>query len=178
MLTIKFRIRHIEQGDVYYHDITIKQHPAMIIECKPNRKVNSKGGVSVNGSTSTSSNYGGVHGLTGQNTNPNMYVIKTSVLPADSEYILGDPRALDVNNLSNNSWNEAKGIENLSGSNRELQNYYPTLTTDAAIIMISSPKSFAESSIALTFSAPPSPISDAIILMPFTSVALSRSEAD
>ena len=127
--TIKFTIRHAdEKGNVFYKDITIKQYPAMIIECKPNRKVNQNGGVSVN----NGSNYGGVHGLTGQNTNPNMYVIKTSVLPVDSEYILGDPRSLEVNNLSNNSWANAKGIENLSGSNRTLQNYYPTLTTDAA----------------------------------------------
>lgn len=135
--TIKFTIRHEdEKGNLYYKDITIKQYPAMIIECKPNRGLDGgydtsgkdDGGVSVNGGD----NYGGVHGLIGDNKNPNMYVISTSVLPVDSDYILGDPRSLDVNNLNNNSWANAKGIENLSGSDRKLQNYYPTLTTDAA----------------------------------------------
>ena len=128
--TIKFRIRHSdsEGKEVYYKDITIKQYPAMIIQCKPNRKINNNGGVSVN----NGSNYGGVHGLTGSgNQNPNMYVIQTSVLPANSEYILGDPRSQIVNNLNNNNWSNAKGIENLTGNNRKLQNYYPTLTDEA-----------------------------------------------
>ncbi len=129
--TIKFRIRHSdsEGKEVYYKDITIKQYPAMIIQCKPNRKINNNGGVSVNNGSS----YGGVHGLTGSgNQNPNMYVIQTSVLPANSEYILGDPRSQIVNNLdNNNNWRNAKGIENLTGNNRKLQNYYPTLTDEA-----------------------------------------------
>lgn len=132
--TIKFTIRHAdEKGNVFYKDITIKQYPAMIIECKPNRKVNTNGGVSVN----NGSNYGGVHGLTGSgNTNPNMYVIKTTVLPSNSDYILGDPRSLTVNNLNNNSWANAKGIENLTGNNRKLQNYYPTQTDEANRVII------------------------------------------
>lgn len=143
--TITFRVRHEgEYDDVYFRDITIVQYPAMSIECHPNRDLDGgyagnyqntyykDGGVCVNGGKGSSANYGGIYGLAGQNKNPNMYVIKTSVLPADSEYVLGDPRSLDVNNLGNNSWTEAKGIESLSGANRKLLNYYPTLTTDDA----------------------------------------------
>lgn len=131
--TIKFRIRHTDAKDVYYEDITIVQYPAMLITCHPNRVVNSKGGVSVNNSTSTSHNYGGAHGLTGNNKNPNMYVIKTTVLPDESPNLLGDPRSLTVNNLTN--WNpaiqSAPGIENLN-VNRQLSNYYPTIETEDA----------------------------------------------
>jgi hypothetical protein len=108
----------------------------MLIEAKANRGLDGgydtagedDGGVAVNGGD----NYGGVHGLTGGNKNPNMYVITTTVLPESSGYIIGDPRSLTVNNLSNNDWVSAKGIENLGGNNRKLQNYYPTLTTTDA----------------------------------------------
>lgn len=146
--TIKFRIRHSDNDgrNVYYKDITIVQYPAMLIECNPNRKVNNNGGVSVNGG----SNYGGVHGLTGSgNKNPNMYVIKTTVLPASSSSVLGDPRSLTANNLSNNNWTSAKGIENLNGANRTLQNYYPT-KTDVSSRSIIAPKFRVASSYGVT----------------------------
>lgn len=131
--TINFRVRHEDAPENYYRDINIVQNPAMLIEAKANRVVNSYGGVSVNGSTSAYGNYGGVHGLTGTgNRNPNMYVITTTVLPESSKYIIGDPRSMTVNNLSNDNWTEAKGIENLDGDDRQLQYYYPTLTTEDA----------------------------------------------
>ena len=134
--TIKFRIRHLdnEGKDKYFRDITIIQYPAMLITCYPNRKLNGgydssgavDGGVSVN----NGDNYGGVHGLTGGNKNPNMYVISTTVLPENSDDILADPRSSTVNNLSN--WNpaiaSAPGIENRN-VNRQLKNYYPTIDT-------------------------------------------------
>lgn len=139
--TIKFRIRHSglddkgkPYGDVYYRDITITQYPAMLITCHPNRKLDGgydnsgavDGGVSVN----NGDNYGGVHGLTGGNKNPNMYVISTTVLPASTNDVLADPRSSTVNNLS--GWNpaiaSAPGIENRN-VNRKLTNYYPTIET-------------------------------------------------
>lgn len=139
--TIKFRIRHSgldekgkPYGDVYYRDITITQYPAMLITCHPNRKLDGgydnsgavDGGVSVN----NGDNYGGVHGLTGGNKNPNMYVISTTVLPASTDDVLADPRSSTVNNLS--GWNpaiaSAPGIENRN-VNRKLTNYYPTIET-------------------------------------------------
>lgn len=134
--TINFRVRHMDEPDSYYRDINIVQNPAMLIEAKANRGLDGgydtsgadDGGVAVNGGD----NYGGVHGLNGNNKNPNMYVITTTVLSESSGYIIGDPRSLVVNNLNNNNWASAKGIENLSGNNRKLQNYYPTLTTEDA----------------------------------------------
>ena len=146
--TIKFRIRHLdnEGKEKYFRDITIKQYPAMLITCYPNRKVNNYGGVSVNNSTSL---YGEVHGLTGTNKNPNMYVIETTVLPSSSDYILGDPRTTVVNNLGNNNWASVKGIENLTGNNRKLQNYYPT-NTDEATRNIIAPKFRIASSYGVT----------------------------
>lgn len=140
--TIKFRIRHSDidekgnlYGDIFYRDITITQNPAMLITCHPNRKLDGgydssgavDGGVSVN----NGDNYGGVHGLTGGNKNPNMYVISTTVLPSSSNDILADPRSTNVNNLTN--WNpaiaSAPGIED-SSVNRKLTNYYPTIETE------------------------------------------------
>ena len=120
--TVKFRIRHKDEPNAFYKDITIKQSPAMLIECFPNRKLNTNGGVIVNGGTS---NYGGVHGLTGNNKNPNMYVITTTILPDNSSLILGDPRSSSVNTLGV-TWTNAKGIENITGNNRRLSKYYPT----------------------------------------------------
>ncbi len=146
--TIRFRIRHLDNvgKEKYFKDVTIIQYPAMLITCNPNRKVNDNGGVSVNNSTSS---YGGVHGLTGTNTNPNMYVIETTVLPNSSNYMLGDPRSTVENNLNNNNWASAKGIENLNGNNRKLENYYPT-NTDEATRNIIAPKFRIASSYGVT----------------------------
>ena len=142
--TIKFRIRHIDARNSYYKDITIKQYPAMLIECFPNRALNTNGGVSVNGG----SNYGGVHGLTGNNKNPNMYVIKTTVLSEGLDYQLGDPRVSSANTLGV-TWTQAKGIENISGNNRRLTNYYPT-DESADIAVFIAPKFRIASSYGVT----------------------------
>ena len=130
---IRFRIRHDdEERDTYYQDVTITQYPAILIVCHPNRAVNNQGGVSVNNATNV---LGSVHGLTGGNKNPNMYVIQTTVLPASSKNILGDPRKTSVDNMEWSS-NQARGIENLNGNRRRLSNYYPTIeTSDAANII-------------------------------------------
>ena len=139
--TIKFMIRHSDldengnsYGEVYYQPITIIQYPAMIIQCMPNRKLggNGYGGAWVNGGRSE---YGGLREISGGGgagtftTNPNMYVIQSSVLPSDSDLILGDPRSLTPNNLNNNNWETAPDIDDLNGEERTLQYYYPTLTT-------------------------------------------------
>lgn len=139
--TIKFMIRHSDldengksHGEVYYQPITIIQYPAMIIQCMPNRKLggNGYGGAWVNGGRSE---YGGLREISAGGgagtftTNPNMYVIQTSVLPSDSDLIIGDPRSLTPNNLNNNNWETAPDIDDLNGEERTLQYYYPTLTT-------------------------------------------------
>lgn len=83
------------------------------------------GGVFINGSQSTNSGYGGAHHLgAATNKNPNMYVINVSALDEDSEYVIGDPRVREKNNLNFTSA-EAKHMYN-SGDNNSLSYYYPT----------------------------------------------------
>lgn len=70
------------------------------------------------------------------NTNYNMVVIETTVLPADSPYMLGDPRKMTVDNMNNTDWpsnasNAAASAWSMSspsvqGTNRYMSNYYPT----------------------------------------------------
>lgn len=136
--TIRFRIRHTDMPGDYYEDITITQKPAMIINAMPNRELGNDnyGGSWVNG---TRDQYGGLRAMQaggGFTANPNMYVIETSVLSADSDLIIGDPRSETVNNLSNNGWARARGIENLNGNTRQLENYYPTSLSDETLNMI------------------------------------------
>lgn len=89
-----------------------------------------------------SSDLGGVHGLTGMNQNPNMYVINVSVLNEwEKDYIIGDPRSSNINvNLSgegalsagkdvSNTWS-ARAYALYDGSNRVLTYYYPTIEND------------------------------------------------
>lgn len=122
--TIKVKVTmtvNVEGGNkTFEEEIVYTQYPAMYIEAKPNSKPNDNGGVYVNGG---SSNYGGVHGLTGNNKNPNMYVITTTALPSNSTYIIGDPRTTtrsDESNWSNNA--TSMYYEN----SRDLDYYNPT----------------------------------------------------
>lgn len=93
-----------------------------------------------------SSDFGGVHGISGNanNKNPNMYVINLTSLSGNYEnYIIGDPRSLNIrNDLAGNpgklpeaastteaSWAvEADALyrENGSTNKRKLNWYYPT----------------------------------------------------
>lgn len=137
--TIWFRVRHKDADgrDFYYRDVCIVQNPAMIIQAKHNRDVKNDGfgGAYVNGGRSA---FGGLIEL-GSNSlytsNPNMYVIKTSVLSGDSDLVIGDPRSKTVDNLNEN-WASAPGIENLNGADRTLQNYYPTSSSDEVLNVI------------------------------------------
>lgn len=78
---------------------------------------------------------------TDNNGNPNMYIINVTTLDSESEYIIGDPRALYINNQMNGtertsddtqaagSWcTSAPALYYKAGTsgNRELQFYYPT----------------------------------------------------
>ena len=143
--TFKFTIRHTgvdaegnPYGDVFYKDITIVQYPAMVIEAQPNRELQGTGnygGTYVN-SSQNNAPYGGLYTLSGNpaTKNPNMYVIKASVLPSDSDLIIGDPRSLVPTDFNNNSWATAPCME--GGADRKLQNYYRTLTTSDVKYMI------------------------------------------
>lgn len=143
--TFKFTLRHtgIDEngkpyGDVYYKDITIVQYPAMVIQAQANRELQGTGGYGgtfVNGKQANC-DYGGLYQLSGNpaTKNPNMYVIKASVLPSTSNLIIGDPRSLEPGNLNNNGWATAPAIE--GGANRKLLNYYRTLTTSDVKYMV------------------------------------------
>lgn len=154
----KIHIQHKDNAK-YSEDITITQYPAMYIEADRNpgdgTTTNSGGNVYVNnGSTN---NLGSVTGsLSGNNSNPNMYIISISQLEETSKYFIGDPRMEYSNNdLSTENYygqypDLTTATENgasagtwctrapflygtgdtgwgLSGTTRRLQYYYPTI---------------------------------------------------
>lgn len=144
--TFKFRIRHTDvddkgnpYGDIYYKDITIVQYPAMVIEAQVNRELQGEGGYGGTYVNSYQDNstyaYGGLYTLNGNpaTKNPNMYVIKASVLPSTSNLIIGDSRSIEPTNLNNSNWAIAPDME---GGSRKLQKYYPTLTTSDVKYMV------------------------------------------
>lgn len=161
--TITLTIRHTDKPE-FYEVVKIKQYPAMYIEAKRNpggryRTSNRGweqdwGNVFVNAVYhaasgrdyaywENSTTLGGVTGVSGSNTNPNMYVVNVSILNQFSniEYVVGDPRSEKINvNLStngrlntdiadakNNIWTvDAKSLYD-NASNRKLKYYYPTV---------------------------------------------------
>lgn len=100
---IKVTIQHTDNA-AFTETVTITQYPGMYIE----EKLNPGGGgdtypgnVFVNNSDS---DLGGVSELSGNNSNPNMYVITISTLESDSKYIIGDPRMPYCNNNLNTGY--------------------------------------------------------------------------
>lgn len=141
--TFTFTLCHKDNPERFYENLTITQYPAITIEAHLNSDYaanpNNKGGFQfVNGTASNSSgngSYGGAHGLRGGNTNPNMYVITTTVLPAGSDFILGDPRDPAESNPPGNNAVQAPGVE--GGANRRLSWYHQTITDNTVENMIS-----------------------------------------
>ena len=134
--TFTFTLCHSNNPDKFKERITIVQKPALSITAHLNSLYeyssgNTKSGyVYVNGSTSSSGSYGGVGGVqsSGNNSNPYMYTIEVSVLPAGSNFILGDPRVkyvLGTDIDAQNSFTSAAPLE--GGDNRRLTNYYGTI---------------------------------------------------
>ena len=150
--TISFTLCHKNNPTKYSERITIIQKPAISITAHRNslhkfNSSNQNGYQYVNGTAANGNgdgDYGGAWGLRStSNTNPYMYIIEVSVLPAGTDYILGDPRfdtpatsenkqKLDFNNFVN-----APGIEGTNS--RKLQNYYGT-KTDASVQNMIAPK--------------------------------------
>lgn len=160
--TFKVHIQH-DDNTSYAEDITITQYPAMYIEAKRNpgngTTTNSGGNVYVNnGQTGGDNNTLGsvTSNLSGNNSNPNMYIITVSQLDASSKYIIGDPRAnfyqntLSTNNnadlpvptsnggaagartnnngMTRNNWCQtSNALYPVGGGQRTLTYYYPTL---------------------------------------------------
>ena len=96
----------------------------------------------------TAYNYGGASGPQSYHTkNPSMYVVETTVLPADSKYILGDPRDFNFS-FTNDDMKEfvrALPIGAVEGKEEKIErtlsqtNYHPTLS-DASVQEMISPK--------------------------------------
>lgn len=133
-----FILRHADNSK-FSERISIVQNPALTIEAKLNSTYvsSSKPGDGyrfVNGNNS--SNLGGVSALGGNNSNPNMYVITTTVLPENSELILGDPRSSEIHLYANSV--SAPAVE--GGENRRQMSYYHATISDATVQNMISPK--------------------------------------
>lgn len=132
-------MNHVE--DVKYSEtINITQNPMIVVKCEANSKPNNNGGVYVNNGTGT---YGGVHGLTGSNKNPNRYIISLSALDKGNSYIIGDPRKSSVDNLGDtpSAQNFAQNRPTMKypgdTNNRRLKYYHPTIENASTSQMIS-----------------------------------------
>lgn len=127
-----------ENNPNFYEEITITQKPAISITAQLNsyreQYPNGTNGYQfVNGIAAGSSGnytYGGAIGLSGQTKNPYMYVIEITVLPAGSDYILGDPRSetpatpQETQGLDFSHFRSAPGVEGTAS--RTLTKYYST----------------------------------------------------
>lgn len=158
--TIEVTIAHTDNEN-FSETITITQYPGMYIEAvrNPGNGTSSNpGNVFVNnGTTYVTINYNNVSlgsanaSLSGDNSNPNMYVINISTLDESAGYYIGDPRTqYYINNLSTrttsgrsvrypdlstptangaaSNWSVSAGaLYPVGGNNRVLSYYYPTI---------------------------------------------------
>ena len=109
----------------------------------------------VNGTQNANNNYGGIHGLTGMNKNPNRYIIKATALTSD-QFIIGDPRTTYVHNLNNNTlnqqntndadWSSRARALYRNGTNNRLRYYHPTDENNARTENMISPEFMIASS--------------------------------
>lgn len=148
----------IDPSGEYSKTVTFVQWPEVYVVEDPNRGLNDKGGVYVNGSTSSTTtwnhgyeyggyyagyyyndgtyNLGGVHGLTGDNQNGSMYTLTISV---SGRYVIGDPRETTVNNYPDfyrasnyskvNNFVSSYATWN-TGNNNTLSHYHPASSTN------------------------------------------------
>lgn len=110
----------------YAKTVTFVQWPEVYVVEDPNRKINSRGGVYVNGNTSSGQSWNSVSSLSGTNKNTNMYVLTISV---SETYTIGDPRSTEVNLLNYaNNWTRSYWTEG-TGNQHRLTYYYPGATS-------------------------------------------------
>lgn len=117
--TITVTLRHPDKPE-FNKTVTIVQYPPIYIDALRNPGGDSYGYVFVNGGHNS---LGGVHGLAGDNSNPNMYLINISVLGSGSEYIIGDPRIKGYDNALDNSGNISSGSWNADDATDSDVNY-------------------------------------------------------
>lgn len=153
--TITFTIRHADDPR-YSETVTIMQYPSIIITLpSTGRTTTSQNDETfVNGFKKGKDAYDYRYGLYNRyynnslgsvvsvldevdgNGNPNMYIIKTTVLDESSAYMLGDPRSTTVDNdlgnsfSSKGSWSET--ATSVQGSNRRISYYHPTIEDKSA----------------------------------------------
>lgn len=151
--TFHFRLRQISNTS-YYKDIVIIQSPAIKIDLQKNDVTSSPYSAYVNGGTVSGSNptwsLGSVPGSgSSSNNNYNMVIIETTVLPYDSDFVLGDPRTSYIDNLNfsrsgtntyTDTWPTVTGVNrsdpdtrwsksspSVQGGNRQLSYYHPSI---------------------------------------------------
>lgn len=120
--------------------ITITQYPSMFLTAKTNTDYSNGGGnnddlgyVWIDAGQRTQDNWQVVRGLEGNNKNPNLYLINTSILTG-SNYIIGDPRETNYTTW-NHTFNRGAWTEG-AGTNHRLTYYYPTATDNASKAVI------------------------------------------
>lgn len=137
--SISFTLRHKDAALTYFKDITITQYPAITITAERNSNASGNGYAYVNNGTNSPNGIGslGSNPGTGEatNSNYNMIIIETTVLPQWSPYLLGDPRKNSVDNLvsgwpttvSSNAASWSANVQPISGGgNRRMTYYYPS----------------------------------------------------
>ena len=146
--TITFTIRHSDDHR-YSETLTIVQYPSIIITLpSTGRTTTSQNDETfVNGFKKGNNAYDYMYNewdynnslgsvvsvlneVTG-NGNPNMYIIKTTVLDESSAYMLGDPRSTtkdnDLGNSSSSNGSWSASATSVQGGNRRISYYHPTI---------------------------------------------------
>lgn len=138
---VTFTLRQADNSS-YAKEITIYQYPAIMIDLETNDVTTSPYSAYVNNSQSSSFNSNNTYYLGSQpgsgssgTSNYNMVIIQTTVLPADSDYMLGDPRVNAIDNLNANWPNNTNTgavttdwsaqAPSIQGTDRRLTYYYP-----------------------------------------------------
>lgn len=148
--TITFTIRHSDDHR-YSETLTIVQYPSIIITLpSTGRTTTSQNDETfVNGFNKGNDAYdyrywrynwyynnslGSVVSVLDEvdgNGNPNMYIIKTTVLDESSAYMLGDPRSTtkdnDLGNSSSSNGSWSASATSVQGGNRRISYYHPTI---------------------------------------------------
>ena len=154
--TITFTLCHKDNPQKFKETITITQKPALCVTAQKNSGTGDtyNGYQFVNGHKAVHNPgwghsdyingteypcYGGAMGLTGMTTNPYMYIIEISVLPAGSKFILGDPRtATQPDYLDTDNFYPALGFKD--GRTRIIENYNCTQKGDGNVENMIAPK--------------------------------------
>jgi hypothetical protein len=146
--TITFTIRHADDTR-YSETVTIMQYPSIIISIPytPRKASDYNYYTFVNGKRYDDYDYDYYNEIKDNsglslgslptsatavsgNANPNMYLIKTTVLPADYDYMLGDPRVTDIDNLGDyrrnpGQWSASETSVQSSYYDRYISYYHP-----------------------------------------------------